>query len=365
MSLAISWRPTLLLSDSALGQKHIASGRGSAQDLLRLQAQAERTLVISATRKCPLSCKHCITRSSPRAPGPILSPNLARVMAADFRTMHGEGLENVSITGGEPILALEAVSVIANAAQQTGLRTFVVTSAAWATTPETAQRVVARVGPVTGWDIGTDAWHAQEMPLERIAHAINAISETGASITLRACLTDDPEDQRRMRDALVALANGRGEIVEQSVRSIGRADHRATSGRIGLPKRPCVSTGLFVRADGSTGPCCAGLAYEAPDSYPMDYGVIKETGDLHAVWRAWRDDGLLDVMRSASLAALEGWLPERLQLTRHASDPCEACVRLWPRISADERKAIAQSAGQPAVREKITELKKVLFAQCR
>ena len=118
-----------------------------------------------------------------------------------------------------------------------------------------------------------------------------------------------------------------------------------------------------MRADGTTGPCCSGLAYEARGAHPFTYGCLDRPGDLLAAWRAWREDQLLRVMRLAGLSALEGWLSEaNLPAVdgRFASDPCEACLSLWRRTAA-AAEALAARACDPAVREKLDALETALY----
>ncbi|MGJ4948214.1 radical SAM protein [Bradyrhizobium sp. HKCCYLS20291] len=340
-------------------------GRGTAADLWRLQLLARHTVVISATQKCPLSCAHCITSSSRDAPGAILSPELAEIWSADFPAMAADGLRHLTLTGGEPILALDAVGLLVRAAAAEGILPFVVTSGAWATTPAAARNVVARAGPVARWDIGVDGWHAEQMPLARIGHALTAIIEAGGGAIVRMCESSDPATTRAWRDEIEVLVDGRAPILIQSVRQIGRArrqdpGHDAVDDG-GLPRRPCVSTGLFVRADGSTGPCCSGLAYEAVGRHPLRYGSVRSAGALHDAWRAWRADPLLRLMRVASLAALDGWMQDTPVATaRFSDDPCEACVAMWPLLSEAEADALRVRAASTAVATKLDALEALL-----
>ncbi|SNX71060.1 radical SAM family protein [Cereibacter ovatus] len=321
----------------------IQSGRGTAADLWRLQSLAAQSLVVSVTRKCPLRCGHCITRSGPAAPGPLLSPALAAVWAGDLPAMAAQGLRHLTLTGGEPILARDACRLLAGAGAAAGVSVFVVTSGVWARSAAQARAVVAGMAGVARWDLGVDGWHAQEMPLERIGHALDAILAAGGTVTLRLCEGRTAAETRRIETEVAALVRGRAPMIRQSVRRIGRAaDRGGAGGQAGLPRRPCVSTGLFLRADGSTGPCCSGLAYEAP-GHPFTYGRVLAPGDLRAAWQAWQDDPLLRLMRVASLAGLNGWLaPDRR--ADLPADPCEACVALWSRLPADEAAGLRERA---------------------
>lgn len=342
------------------------SGRGTASDLLAFQRLAWESVTISATRKCPLRCTHCITRSAPEAPGPIFSPEQATLWARDLEEMAQQGLRHVTFTGGEPILALDALEVFSKVAAAAGINCYVVTSCVWARSPESARRIFARLPYVRRWDLGADGYHAAEMPLERVRYALDAVLDAGGDATIRACESPNPDETARFLEALDRIAGGRAPVISQSVRAIGRAEDAApkqraevSAGAPRLPRRPCVSTGLFIRADGTTGPCCAGLAYEAAELSPFHYGVVEGRGDLLAAWVNWRHDPLLRVMRLAGLIALEGWLP-----TCAASgpeDPCEACVALWRSLGRDQAQALRRRAETGTVKRTLDALEVELY----
>lgn len=342
-------------------QTPVLSGKGSADDLLQLQTLARHSLIIGTTRKCPLSCAHCITSSGPKVRSTTLSRDLAQVWAADLPRLYVDGLRHMTFTGGEPILALDAVACLTHAARTLGIKTYIATSGAWARTAAIAKRVVLRVGPVTNWDLGLDGWHADQMPLEVADRALTAICDAGGTVCVRMCEAETPQKSAEMEAKITAMVRGRAPIMRQSVRRLGRGAKGGAATDLGLPERPCTSTGLFLRGDGSTGPCCSGLAYEDEKAHPFGYGLIRAPGDLVAAWKSWRRDPLLRVMRLASMAALEGWLPPAAQGASCSKDPCEACVDLWSRLGRDGSRRIMTRAQAPDVAKKLDALESVLF----
>ena len=344
-------------------QTPVLSGKGSADDLLRLQALARHSLIIGTTRKCPLSCGHCITSSSPTVRSATLSRELAEIWAEDLPRLYFDGLRHMTFSGGEPILALDAVACLTHAARTLGIKTYIATSGAWARTAAIAKRVVLRVGPVTNWDLGLDGWHADQMPLEVADRALSAICAAGGTVSIRMCEAETPQKSAEMEARITAMVRGRATVMRQSVRRIGRGAGNGAVASVGLPERPCTSTGLFLRGDGSTGPCCSGLAYEDAREHPFDYGLVRAPGDLVAAWRSWRRDPLLRVMRLASMAALEGWLPPVAQGTLFSKDPCEACVDLWSRLGRNGSRRIMTRAQAPDVAKKLDALEGVLFGK--
>ncbi len=345
-------------------------GTGTAEQLLAFQRLAWTSLVISVTRRCPLTCSHCITRSGPDVADPLLPPETARRWAAELPALAARGLEHLTFTGGEPVLALDSLALLSEAAAAAGIRNYVVTSGTWGSSDRAAERVVARLPRVDHWDLGYDAFHAETMPRERLARALAALERAGAAYTLRVCRGPDTTANRALLAELAALVGPNGRLMTQPTRALGRAadgdtatDGTGGSGGGALPQRPCVSTGLFLRADGSSGPCCSGLAYEARGRHPFDYGHAEAEGGLLEAWRRWHADPLLRLLRLAGFGALQGWLAEEGLLDgeeRFSEDPCEACVALWQAKPAAARR-LAARARQPEVQAKLDLLEEALY----
>src|SRR5690349_16685258 len=79
------------------------------------------------TRTCPLSCRHCITESSPRARGKMGLEQARRYLKA----LPGS-TEEIAFTGGEPLLFHHEIAALAREATALGLRAAVVTGCGWA-----------------------------------------------------------------------------------------------------------------------------------------------------------------------------------------------------------------------------------------
>ena len=347
----------------------VMSGKGSGQDLLALQRLAWTSITFSVTRRCPLRCGHCITRSAPDLTDPVLGLDTARIWATDILKLAKLGLQHISFTGGEPLMALDAVVLLSQAAHSVGISSYIVTSGAWASTPEVARRVVGRLQHIVHWDIGYDVFHADHLPRARLENVISALSQIDACYTLRVCMSDDDRETKEFLRSIYGLVGDNGVIVLQSTRALGRAESdsekiRQDQRQPHLPMRPCVSTGLFVRADGTTGPCCSGLAYEQAANHPFQYNKVVRAGDLVAAWHAWRNDPLLRLLRLVGFAALDGWLREAglLNNIKFSSDPCEACVSLWRDVpTAGE--GLKKLAGRPEVIEKLDAVEEALYSK--
>lgn len=344
-----------------------ASGRGTADHLLALQRLAGSTMVFSVTRRCPLKCSHCIVSSGPDVRGPTLSEADARSWSEQLGALKEAGVRHLTFTGGEPVLALPAIRVLSEAAASLGMSTAVVTSAAWASSAKSAAHVVDKLVHISHWDIGYDRFHESEIPFERLGHAVAALRSKGAHFSIRACVDDPPSPSDvALLDRLRATVGDGVRIYQQRTRRIGRAAALLddTPAPQSLPPEPCLSTGPFVREDGSVGPCCSGLAYEARGRHPFEFGTVQQDG-LVACRQRWAADPLLRLLRLIGFRVPVAWLAEdgRRHLLPAPTLPasaCELCVALW---DADGHVAsfLSEKAARPEVVAQLDRLEAHLF----
>jgi hypothetical protein len=207
-----------------------------------------------------------------------------------------------------------------------------VTSGAWGANAPLTGRVIERLGAVVdAWDFGYDAFHAEHLPMEAFVAAVSAAVDCGGLVAVRLC-DDHTLRSIEIRDRLDAqLPDGIGLIVQPTFalgRGAGLGEAVTRSGGAALP---CISTGAFVREDGSVGPCCAALGYSRRGDHPFEYGPIGEV-DLLTAWRRWRDDPLLRLMRLTGMTFPLRWLEEEGMLPADAGDAghvCGTCEKLW------------------------------------
>jgi len=338
------------------------TGRGSAADLSRFQRQAWSNLVFSVTRRCPLQCAHCITSSVPDRALPLLDPDVASRWAGEMEDLARLGLRHVSFTGGEPTLALPQVEAIARAAHRAGIATSLVSSGSWGRSPRQVERVMEALGNVIdSWDLGYDRFHAAFLPLENFAQAANAAAKVSGSVCVRIC-DDRGAETRAIVARLWQQLDPAVSLLVQPVHALGRGrDTPASAARARPETMLCLATGPFVREDGTGGPCCAGLAYDARGRHPFDFGDAARDG-LVAVWRRWREDQLLRLFRLAGLTLPLAWLKEEGLSAEGAGDGhvCETCVKLW---DADGRAAtiLRERAADPALAARLDDLETTLF----
>lgn len=337
-------------------------GKGSADELLAFQRLAWSTIVFSVTRRCPLRCSHCITESGPERHHQTLSATRAAQWARDLPALARSGVRRFTFTGGEPVLALGAVRVLAQQAAICGIRTGIVTSGAWASEPRLAARIVRTLNAISHWDFGYDEYHAESLSWDRFKTALTAVKESGASFSVRLC-ESDPRRTAELADRLRLETQGRAPVFIQPIRRLGRG---AQLHQIGVqplpPQQPCMSTGPFIREDGSTGPCCSGLAYREDIQHPFRYGNA-DTDGLLAIWTRWKEDQLLRLMRLSGLHYPVGWVDSWDRPPSWSNDVCESCVSLWSAASSKAAGALSNRASHQEIRAQLDKLERHLYGE--
>lgn len=352
-----------------MSEAAVVAIEGTPADLLRFQRQAWSNIVFSVTQRCPLRCRHCVTSSAPALSLPLLGDDAADRWADELPTLAAMGLRHVSFTGGEPTLALAQIARLSAAAKAASLVVSVTTAGSWARSDRQAARVIGAIGAhVDSWDFGYDRFHAEHLGAADFLRAVNAALPHAREVAVRICDDGTTATAELVARLKVGIA-GPAALIVQPVYAIGRGDalieRRAASARPDLDL-PCLATGPFVREDGSTGPCCAALSYGAAGRHPFDFGSAARDG-LVAVWRRWRDDQLLRLIRLAGFRlplrwlADEGLVPEAALATTHV---CELCERLWD----DDGRAAAilrERAADPALRPLLDRLETELYGGTR
>ncbi|WBK01120.1 radical SAM protein [Methylocystis parvus] len=82
-----------------------------------------RTIHLHPTRLCNLTCRHCYSHSSPHRRSHLDLATLLRALAA----LRGEGYEQLSVSGGEPLL-YPRLDALVSAAQDQGYRLSLITN---------------------------------------------------------------------------------------------------------------------------------------------------------------------------------------------------------------------------------------------
>jgi organic radical activating enzyme len=337
----------------------------SGTELLRFQRQASRHVAFSLTEACPLRCAHCIVATVlPRERYRVtLSLEQAQSYAEQLPALREFGVERVSFTGGEPLLAPEQLSLLSEAAAGTGMRCTVVTACHWAKTRESARRTILKLPHIQNWHLSTDRFHEEFLPVEFVARAAEAAVGEGRTVIVRMAVNSSPtEEDRRVFESLKGSLPGGVEVAIQSVSKVGRAedlDIEVPAGnRSGIP---CLSTGMVVRHDGTVSPCCSSLIDQRA-GHPFQY-ERAETAGLAETYEAWQADPLLRLIRSVGFGPLLNWVreddPDHPVLTSVPDHPCDICTGLWKRPGTAE--SLRSRCDTEGVRRKVAELYETVF----
>jgi organic radical activating enzyme len=342
------------------------------RELLAQQRKASRHFAFSVTQACPLRCEHCIvaTVSAKMVVRASLTVNQVKRFASEMPALRDLGVERISVTGGEPLLVVEQVKILTEAAYRAGIESSIVTACHWAKTPSHAASMMSKLPHVSHWHLSTDRFHEQFIPLSYVANAIEAVraqlikTAVEGHVILRI-VADKPlsdadaqfiERARHMLPSDIPVAM-------QPISKVGRAASLDdTVLREGYANTPCMTTGPLVRSDGSLSPCCSSLM-DQRHGHPFQYRSVHETGLVRAFF-SWEQDCLLRLLRAVGFSPILQWLRDevsnhpllRQNLPQH---PCELCVKVWEHNLATE--LVREFVTRDGISEKIDELYEELF----
>jgi hypothetical protein len=310
-------------------------------ELVREQQRlAALSLTFSVTRRCPLSCAHCSQDSGPKVSSRIMGPSFAHKVVAELPELRRAGLEYVGFTGGEPTLAIDFVRRVSDACTPLGIKTGILSAANWATSDGATARMLDRLPGISCWDLSTDRYHLEQVPLANLERAFRLLSARGKPALVRfayhltpgagqragepAFEDDDAELVRRIR----AFAGDR--IAFQPVEARGRGHSLAQLRRPGrcASSLLCMSDGLLVDEEGRISPCASLLASERFE-HPLLLGDANRVSLVEAL-RRWRTHPLLQLLRLGSLTELMDYfrLSGGSPITLRGDADCERCVGL-------------------------------------
>jgi MoaA/NifB/PqqE/SkfB family radical SAM enzyme len=309
------------------------------------------------TRTCPLSCRHCIISSSPRA-----TEKMTTQMASDLIDQIPEFCDSVCFTGGEPLLYYNEILPLIRQARSLGLRTSLVTGAGWVSTskPEIAKarmRGLKEAGLQTlcvSWDV----YHEEYSRPENAQLLIEEAKAVGIPVTVRGVVSADGA-KAEIEDKLVSIQVNYEKI---PVIRLGHAE--------GLPEEhfvftPTISRGgcstvltPVIEPDGHVYACC-GPSRGSDRSSPLVLGNVFDEPLESILARAQEDPileaierigpyGLFQLVKDSP--GLRDILPKRAAYT----GICELCLdlcnipevvqRLRERLSDRDAKALVAAA---------------------
>ncbi|MCX4986465.1 radical SAM protein [Streptomyces sp. NBC_00572] len=286
-------------------------------------------LLVALTRRCPMSCAHCSTGSSPSASEAPDQDQLLRFIGsfgAEDRP------EVVMLTGGEPLLLPGLAARLAGLARAKGSRVALLSGMFFARGGRVPDRIMRTIAAFDHFSASLDVHHEREVPRADVLRALRAVLDAGvaASIHLTGTDADDPYLADVVADVRRVFGSRLPMLVNE-VRPLGRAAglvRPTPPGPDGTRATPCALAAWPVVAfDGTVAACCNQWTVDRrPVPRHLRLGHIADDE-----WPAVRERSL----GSPVLRMLRAVGPQRLH-ARHATSPapagyCRSCHALADR----------------------------------
>jgi organic radical activating enzyme len=293
-------------------------------ELFAARADPGGGLYLSLTRRCPLHCAHCSTRSTPHAEQHAAEPFLRLV--GSFRP--DERPDIVSLTGGEPLLRPRLVRDLAELAARSGARTAVLSGMFFAAHGRTPAAIRNALEPLDHVSASIDRFHEREVPRAAVLDVLRGLLDDGkqVSVHLTGDAGDDPYLDRAIDEIRRAL-DDRCPIYVALVAAVGRAGEwlGATDQPRASVAEPCrLASWPVVAFDGTVVACCSQAAIDGPtpehlrlgDAAVDEWPVIARRARESAMLRAIRTFGPRWIADQDSDGACDGYCETCLGLSR-------------------------------------------------
>ncbi|WP_405014907.1 radical SAM protein [Kitasatospora sp. NBC_01539] len=233
-------------------------------ELIALRPVPAAGLLLTLTRRCPLSCAHCSTSST--MAGEQTAADRLRRFVASFTA--ADAPQVVLLTGGEPLLRPGLAAGLAALARAAGTRTALLSGMFFARggRPVPA-RIMRAITAADHFSASLDAHHEREVARADVFTAVRRILDAGvpASFHLTGTGPDDPYLAGLVADIRAAFAD-RVPMLVNDVRPVGRAASwaGATTRPDGGAAVPCpMAAWPTVAFDGTVVACCNQRAVDA------------------------------------------------------------------------------------------------------
>ncbi|WP_328720248.1 radical SAM protein [Streptomyces sp. NBC_00247] len=230
-------------------------------ELIALRPVPAAGLLLTLTRRCPLSCAHCSTSST--AAGEQTAADLLRGFVASFTAANAPRV--VLLTGGEPLLRPDLAAGIAELARAVGTRTALLSGMFFARGGgRVPARIMRAITAADHFSASLDVHHEREVARADVFAAVHRVLDAGvpASFHLTGTGPDDPY----LVDVVAAVRAefaDRVPMLVNDVRPVGRA---------------ASWTGAAVRRDGTDGGAAVPCPMAAWPTVAFDGTVVACCG---------------------------------------------------------------------------------------
>jgi hypothetical protein len=306
------------------------------------------TIGLMYTRTCPLSCRHCIIESSPKA-----TDKMQQSVASEYIKVIPKFSDQMCFTGGEPLLYYNELLPLIRQAKAIGLVVSMVTGAGWVSTskPHIARERIAGI-KAAGMDslvVSWDVYHEEFSPPENALLVLEAAKDVGLNVQVRGVMPATgplPRIEQKLvninvlyqKEAILRL--GAAASLPEDHFNFGEMPKTGGCGTIFQP---------IIEPNGQVYACCGpSRGSKNPDS-PLVLGNTNEESLESIFDRAVRDP-LLEAISSIGPYALFGLIKDDpslrgvLPVRDRYTGICEACLDMndVPAVVAKLRERISE-----------------------
>jgi len=295
-------------------------------------ALSSRRLGFSVTQGCPLRCAHCSVGAAPELHANRYASSFTQRIVDQMPEIAAAGITSIDFTGGEPTLMPRFLGEVSAAAAEHGISCGLVTAANWAIGDRQARAMVKRLEAIDHWDISTDRYHLEFVPLSAVERAFRLLQDAGKEPLIRIAHHEPIEfEDATLIDQVMRFA-GRS-VAFQPIGPVGRGDQvvvAEAADDFNWDAGPCPTTGLLVQWNGRVAPCCAPASHET-HSHPLWLGNAN-TSRMVDILESWRIHPLIQTIRVWGFRPLREWFKEAGLLDGHTlrQRVCDQCVQ-WLR----------------------------------
>ncbi|HET9168821.1 MAG TPA: radical SAM protein [Actinospica sp.] len=285
-------------------------------------------LLMTLTRRCPLSCAHCSTSSTKQGEEPRAEDLLRFVgsFTAEDRP------DVLLLTGGEPLLLPGLARGLAARARTAGSRTVLLSGMFFARGGRIPAPILSAIESVDHFSASLDAQHEREVPRRDVFRALRWVLDLGIRVSVH--LTGEGPQDPYLGDATAAVRrefDDRVPMLVNEIRAVGRAASWATAtvDRVdGGRATPCAMAAWPVVAfDGSVLACCNQRVVDRRPAPPhLLLGHIAEDA-----WGTVRRRSLTSPMLRMIRAVGPAHLHDRYAFEPSGSGYCDVCRNLSTR----------------------------------
>lgn len=335
-------------------------------ELLRYRTDPASAVFLALTRRCPLTCRHCSTRSLMSS-----EEHAADLFDGFVRTFTGaEHPEFVLMSGGEALLRPRLVRSIAEQARSVGTRSYLLSGAYFARPGEKIPPAVASaIAAVDHFAVSLDVFHEEQVPRRNVIALLRRLIAEGKDVSIQIVGMDDEDPY--LAEATTEIRDSLGDvpILVGHVGASGRAadwlPRRAALHRpLGAAPSPCgMASWPIVAFDGTVIACCnqelVDLGQRAPEHLRLGHAA---SDPWSMISRRCRQRAVLRVVRTVGPEVIAGRCGQQA-----TAGYCESCYTLSSASAVDVVDEITNSPSFPVLEREVQRIEAaggpVLFAR--